>query len=181
MPSVLRLWFWISPDQVALVVKDLPASKGDARGMGLIPGSGRSPGEGNGNPLQYSCLENFVDRGAWWVTVNGVSKSQTQLSTHAYTLLTALHTVFWLALDPSCSQPDIFHLWPHFTFFPLLECNCFTVLSWFLLYSLYLLYLCILLALLASCHLAEISHSSLASKWVKVSKLCLSLSDPREL
>ena len=45
------------------MVKNLPASAGDA---GLIPGSGRSPGEGNGNPLQYSCLGNAMDRGAWW-------------------------------------------------------------------------------------------------------------------
>ena len=44
---------------------------------GLIPGSGRSPGEGNGNPLQYSCLENPMDRGAWWAPVHGVGKSQT--------------------------------------------------------------------------------------------------------
>ena len=44
---------------------------------GLIPGSGRSPREGNGNPLQYSCLRNPMDRGAWWATVVGVSKSQT--------------------------------------------------------------------------------------------------------
>ena len=49
---------------VALVVKNLPANAGDLRGKGLIPGSGRSPGEGNGNPLQYSCLENPMDRGA---------------------------------------------------------------------------------------------------------------------
>ena len=48
---------------------------GDARDMGLIPGSGRSPGVGSGNPLQYSCLENSMDRGAWWVTVPGVAKS----------------------------------------------------------------------------------------------------------
>ena len=49
--------------------------------LGLIPGLGRSPGEGNGNPFQYSCLENFMDRGAWWATVHGGSqKSQTQLS-----------------------------------------------------------------------------------------------------
>ena len=48
--------------------------------MDLIPGSGRSPGEGNGNPLQYSCLENSMDRGPWWVTVHGVTKSQTRLS-----------------------------------------------------------------------------------------------------
>ena len=47
---------------------------------GSIPGLGRSPGEGNGNPLQYSCLDNSMDRGAWWATVNGVTKSQTRLS-----------------------------------------------------------------------------------------------------
>ena len=47
---------------------------------GSIPGSGRSPGEGNGNPLQYSCLENPTDGGAWWATVHGVAKSQTRLS-----------------------------------------------------------------------------------------------------
>ena len=48
----------------------------------MIPGSGRSPGEGHGNPLQYSCLENPIDRGAWWATVHGATKSQTQLSIH---------------------------------------------------------------------------------------------------
>ena len=48
--------------------------------LGSILGSGRSPGEGNGNPLQYSCLENSMDRGAWWATVHGVTKSWTQLS-----------------------------------------------------------------------------------------------------
>ena len=48
--------------------------------LGLIPGSGRSPGEGNGNPLHYSCLENPMDRGAWWATVHGVAKSQTRLN-----------------------------------------------------------------------------------------------------
>ena len=48
--------------------------------LGSIPGWGRSPGEGNGSPLQYSCLENSVDRGAWWAVVHGVTKSQTQLS-----------------------------------------------------------------------------------------------------
>ena len=51
---------WAS--QVALVVKNLPASAGDARDVGSIPGTGRVPGEGNGNPLQYSCLENSMDR-----------------------------------------------------------------------------------------------------------------------
>ena len=52
------------------VVKNLPVNAGD---VGLIPGSGRSLGEGNGNPLQYSCLENPPDRGAWWATVQGVA------------------------------------------------------------------------------------------------------------
>ena len=60
------------------IVKNPPANAGDARDVGSIPGSGRSPGEGNGNPLQYSCLENPMDRGAWWATVHGVTKSQTR-------------------------------------------------------------------------------------------------------
>ena len=64
---------------MALVVKNPPASAGDARDMDLIPGSGRSPGGGHGNPLQYSCLENPMDRGAWQATVHGVAKSQTRL------------------------------------------------------------------------------------------------------
>ena len=59
------------------VVKNPPAKTGDA---GSIPGLGGSPGEGNGNPLQYSCLGNPKDRGAWWATVHRVTKSQTRLS-----------------------------------------------------------------------------------------------------
>ena len=59
------------------VVKNPPANAGDS---GLITGSGRSPGRGNGNPLQYSCLGNPMDRGAWWTTVYKVAKSQTRLS-----------------------------------------------------------------------------------------------------
>ena len=62
------------------VVKNLPANAREARDMGLIPESGRSPGEGNGNPLQHSCLENPMDRGAWQVPVHEVRKSQTGLS-----------------------------------------------------------------------------------------------------
>ena len=58
-------------------VKNLPASAG---GSGSIPGSRRSPGEGNGNPLQYSCLENPTDRGAWWTRVHVVAKNRIQLS-----------------------------------------------------------------------------------------------------
>ena len=62
------------------MVKNLPANAGDERDLGSIPGSGRSPGGGNDNPLQYSCLENLIDREAWQTTVHGVAKSQTQLS-----------------------------------------------------------------------------------------------------
>ena len=62
------------------MVKNQPASEGDTGDIGLIPQSGRSPGEGNGNPLQYSCLENPMDRGAWQGTVHGVAESTTCLS-----------------------------------------------------------------------------------------------------
>ena len=58
------------------VVQNLPANAGDARNVGTIPGSGRYPGEGNGNPLQDSCLEKSMDRGAWRVTVHGVTKTE---------------------------------------------------------------------------------------------------------
>ena len=56
---------------------EVKASASNTGHLGSIPGSGRSPGEGNGNPLQYSCLENPMDRGAWWATVHGVTKSWT--------------------------------------------------------------------------------------------------------
>ena len=61
------------------MVKNLSANAGDIRDAGLIPGSRRSPGGGNGNRLQYSCLESSMNRGAWQATVHGVAKSQTQL------------------------------------------------------------------------------------------------------
>ena len=67
---------------MVLVIKNLPANAGDIRDAGLIPESGRSPGGGHGNPLQYSCLENSMDRGAQRATVHRVTQSQTQLSTH---------------------------------------------------------------------------------------------------
>ena len=57
------------------MVKNLPANAGDLRDVGSIPGSGRSPGEVHGNPLQRSCLENPMDRGAWWATVHRVTKT----------------------------------------------------------------------------------------------------------
>ena len=64
---------WAS--QVVLMVKNLPAKTGDIRDGGLIPGLGITPGGGNGNPLQYSLLENPMDRRAWWATVHGITKS----------------------------------------------------------------------------------------------------------
>ena len=72
---------------VTLVVKNPPANEGDTRDAGLIPGSERSPGGGNGNPLQYSCLENAMDRGAWQAAVHGVAESDTaEVAEHAYDL-----------------------------------------------------------------------------------------------
>ena len=62
------------------MVKNVPVNERDAGDVDLIPGSGRSSGGGNGNPLQYSCLKNPIDRGAWWATVQKVEMSQTQLS-----------------------------------------------------------------------------------------------------
>jgi len=62
---------------VALVVKIPPANAGDKRDVGSIPASGRSPGEGNGNPFQYSSLENPIDKGVWWATDHRVAKSWT--------------------------------------------------------------------------------------------------------
>ena len=61
--------------QVPLVIKNLPDNAGNIRDVGSIPGSERSPGGGHGDPLQYSCLENPMDRGSWWVTVHGVAES----------------------------------------------------------------------------------------------------------
>ena len=80
----LCLKHFIDSSPVAQLVKNLPANAGDAGDVGLISGSGRSPGEGNGNPLQYACLKNSTDRGAWRATVHRVSDSWTQLSKHPY-------------------------------------------------------------------------------------------------
>ena len=69
---------------------EVKASACNAGDLGSIPGSGRSPRGGNGNPLQYSCLENPMDRGAWWATVHGVTKSQTRLSDFTHSLTQSL-------------------------------------------------------------------------------------------
>ena len=63
-------------------VKNLPASAGDTRDVGSVPGSGRSPGRGHGNPVQYSCLENPINRGAWEATVHSVAESNMTEHTH---------------------------------------------------------------------------------------------------
>ena len=73
-------------------VKNLLANARDAGDSCLIPGSGRSAGRGNGNPLQYSSVENPMDRGAWWATIHGVAKSWTQLSDGAHTSRKVLTT-----------------------------------------------------------------------------------------
>ena len=79
----LTVLLWGFPD--GSVGKNLPANAGDSRDMRLIPGLERSPGEGNGNPPQYSCLGNLMDRGAWRSTVHGVAKSRTRQHTHTHT------------------------------------------------------------------------------------------------
>ena len=72
--------YYVSVVVVVLAVKNPLVNARDIRDTGLIPGLGRSPGEGNGKSLQYSCLESFKDRGAWWTTAHGVAKSWTPLS-----------------------------------------------------------------------------------------------------
>ena len=85
---------WAS--QVVHWVKHLPAVQETLGDMGSIPGSGRSPGGGHGNPLQYSCLENLMDRGAWQATVHGVAKKRTQLSNSARTHTHVIKLKIWM-------------------------------------------------------------------------------------
>ena len=86
-----------NPIQVALVVKNLPANAGDKRDVGLIPELGRSSGGGHGNPLQYSCLENPMDRGAWRAMVHRVAELDTneRLHMHAHTSPKECHALCW--------------------------------------------------------------------------------------
>ena len=75
--ATYKVTMWAS--QVMLLVKNQPANAEDMRDKGSIPGLGRSPGGGHDNPLQYSCLENPMDRGAWWASIHGVTKIWTRL------------------------------------------------------------------------------------------------------
>ena len=77
----MHIFLWGFPR--GSVVKNLLANAGDVRDLGSVPGLGRSPGGGNGNPVQFSCLGNPMDRGVWWATVHEVTKSRTRLNTHA--------------------------------------------------------------------------------------------------
>ena len=93
---LLQMAFFHSfSSRVVLEVKNLPANSGNIRDSSLIPGSGRSPGGGHGNPLQYSCLENPMDRGAWWATVHGGCKeSDTTEATENALVEVTEHTNF---------------------------------------------------------------------------------------
>ena len=79
--------------QAALVVKNPPAHAGDIRDVGSVPGLGRSPGGGHGNPLQCSCLQSPMDRGAWQATIHSIAMSQTRLKRHS---VHAFHKIFFL-------------------------------------------------------------------------------------
>ena len=96
------------------LVKNLLADAGDLRDTGLIPGLERYPGEGNGSPFRYSCLENSIDRGAWWATIHGVAKSRTWLSTHTKKHHNFAHVprlplnlrIFWSLHPPFAGSED---------------------------------------------------------------------------
>ena len=91
------------------VVKNPPANAGDTRDVGSIPGSGRSLGEENGRPLQYSCLKNPKDRGAWRAAVQRVAKSQTQLSNCSHTHTHNVYISVLLSICPTLSFPCCVH------------------------------------------------------------------------
>ena len=96
--TLCNLMDYISPGSSVhggSVVKNLPAKARDTGDVGSILGSGRSPGVGNGNTLQYSCLENSIDREAWWSTVHGVTKNGTRLSMHAFLWDLCVYELSW--------------------------------------------------------------------------------------
>ena len=134
----------IQSSQVALVVKNPPANAGDIRDMSSISELGRSPGGGHGNPLQYSCLENPMDRGAWWATIHRVAKSwigMRQLSTHIY-LCICLSVYIYFFLESFPLQVSVIlyiYIYFHYILFRNIEyiSMCSTVGPWWLsiLYS----------------------------------------------
>ena len=102
------------------MLKNPPANAGDIRDLSSIPGSGRSPGEGHGNPLQYSCLENLMDRGAWKATVHRVTKSRAQLKQlgiyiYSFILSHCPVSPFSLRVSISHDRSDLAHMHVHMT------------------------------------------------------------------
>ena len=92
---------------MVLVVKNLPANAGDARNMGLIPGLGRSPGEGNGSPVEFPCLENPMDKGAWKSTIRGVTKSWSRLTDFTSHFLSFIGRIDAETETPILWPPDV--------------------------------------------------------------------------
>ena len=115
------------------LVKCLPANAGNVRDLGFIPGLGRSPGGGNGNPLQYSCLENAIDRGPWWAVVHRVTKSR--LHTHIILICFFLcfgfyifdHTMYFIPFGFFSTYPKHLFMsltWNHFSGHTVLSNDC---------------------------------------------------------
>ena len=121
---------WAS--QVVLVVQNLPANARDIRDAGLIPGLGRSPGGGHGNPLQYSYLENPKDRGAWRAAVHRLTKSRTWLKrqhSHAHSRRYSRMYIYWLCKESLTVKSLMHNNDPFFKRY-----SWFSMLCWFLLY-----------------------------------------------
>ena len=102
--ALMRVYIWEyrRASQVALVVKNLPANAGDTRGAGSIPSSGRSPGKGNGNPLQYFCLENSMDREACQATI--WCRKELDMTEHTYANNTSIKRK--MQREKACCGPD---------------------------------------------------------------------------
>ena len=127
----LGIELFLRASQMVLVVKNPSANAEYVRGVGSVPGSGRSPGGGHGNALQYCCLENLMDRRAWWATVHRVSKSRTWLKwlnacvrSHSHTHThTHTHTHVgdrldqWFSVGAELAPPgDVWHYWDIYDF-----------------------------------------------------------------